>query len=135
MIHDSPVHDVLVSRLWSLLGEDFYDPWCAGSLPEVEGEIATPYAWPDLWTAVEHSMRINWLMKNAEALSVPIKLDWEDSLGYPALIIWDGNHRFFAHLFLERETISCEYAGDVDVLDWLQGRMQIVPDLIKEQIL
>jgi hypothetical protein len=35
--------------------------------------------------------------------------------------IIDGWHRFFAHLFLNRERILCTYGGHIDLLDYLKG--------------
>ncbi len=132
-----------MARLLEFIPEDL-DPWGCDTpftLQDVEEvdedhiEDLRAYESHDLATSrvtdrFWHAARILWLIKNPESLEDPISVDNHCHYGnvYPLPEIMDGWHRFFAHRFLGNETIPALYSGRVDLLRYLQGKTDKLPE-------
>lgn len=134
---------ILVSRLLEFIPEDL-DPWGCDTpftienVSEVdEGDIerfgtseyndfATGYIADRFW----HASRVLWFVKNPEMLEDPISIDNHCHYGhvYPVPEIMDGWHRLFAHRFLGLERIPALYSGRVDLLKYLTGKTDKLPE-------
>jgi hypothetical protein len=77
-----------------------------------------------------HVARIRWILLNPEGLEDPISVDNVCDGGnvYPIPVIIDGWHRIYAHRFLGRKTIRANYGGRLDLLDYLTGKTDLVPE-------
>jgi len=88
------------------------------------------HEWAELeWSNERHIQRVVYFIKNPEKID-PINLDNIVNGNYITSIahITDGNHRFFALCYLDTQSIPCKYGGREDVLDYLSGVSDIVPE-------
>lgn len=133
------VNHVLVSRLRDY--DTTVDPWGVGfkfsMIDEVNEFVAdVPYdtllkqgddeADNPYW----HAARIRWLLDHPDEMTYPICVDNKCHNGriYAMPDIIDGWHRFFAHIHANKETIRVSYSGRVDLLEYLEGTTDELPE-------
>jgi hypothetical protein len=122
--------EILVDRLYELVDPD---PWGVGFKMEMLDDSlfksSEPYGWHSDWDARLHANRIRYLADSPE-LHVPIEVDnlCEGRNIYAMPVILDGHHRLFAHVWLGIKTIRASYGGRLDVLDYLKGKTDQLPD-------
>jgi len=60
----------------------------------------------------------------------PILLDnvCENGRIYPQTVLRDGHHRLCAAALIGHETLTAEYGGLVNVLEWLEGKRDTCPE-------
>lgn len=77
-----------------------------------------------------HIGRIIYFIQNPEEI-IPIEMDNKCSYNYkyfyPIPLIYDGNHRFLAKVYLKHKTIKAYYSGRIDLLDYLTGKTDVRP--------
>ena len=60
-----------------------------------------------------------------------IEIDNIWSGGCPCgVIIIDGHHRVIAAFLAGLKTIECTYSGDLDILNWMTGRVSKIPSIL-----
>lgn len=130
MADEDLIDEILVDRLFKLVSED---PWGAGfkmkMLDESLSKRSAYYGWFEDWDARLHADRIRYLA-DAPELHDPIQIDnlCDRDHIYPVPLIVDGHHRLFAHVWLGLKTIGANYSGRYDLLDYLKGKRDSLPE-------
>lgn len=85
----------------------------------VEKNRLNPEPYEGMWTSRHHAERIAFFVKNG--WKDPIELDVGiPFLGYHAdWMVYDGNHRFSAAIFMNKRFILANLSGDVDYAEEL----------------
>jgi Tfp pilus assembly major pilin PilA len=76
-----------------------------------------------------HIARIIYFIQHPTSIT-PLNIDNKCYNGIISAIpiIEDGNHRFMALLYLKRKEIKINYSGRRDVLEYLQGKTNKIPE-------
>lgn len=136
------IHHVLMDRLVDFLGEP--DPWGVDFTLSMVADVtpderkAACVAFDSIMGQEDgrasdpkwHAARIAYLIANPERLEDPIEIDNHCNGGviYPIPEILDGWHRYYAHLWLKKPTIRATYGGLVDLLEYLEGLTDVIPE-------
>jgi hypothetical protein len=133
------VNHLLVQRLRDY--DTTSDPWGVGfkfSMIDEVNEIVADVQYDALLKQGDdeadnpywHAARIRWLLEHPDEMQYPIEVDNKCHNGriYAMPDILDGWHRFFAHLHAGRKTIRASYSGRVDLLEYLEGTTDELPE-------
>jgi hypothetical protein len=75
-----------------------------------------------------HQGRIQWFILNGVPDPIEIDNHVTGRYIYPTPIVEDGHHRLAAAIIRGDETIPAVYGGRIDLLDWLTGRSDKLPE-------
>jgi hypothetical protein len=124
------IYNVIVDRLLRV-----YDPLDALRLPDIEEvKNLVSKAVPEAFYAHHGARdpdydvgRIRYFVDvlRADGFMDPIKInnDWAMNK-FAGVVLVDGHHRLLGAYFAGAETIPAQYAGIVNVLDWLTGDLE-----------